>query len=118
MKRTGTTGLAAEMSAQEAQDLVRHCLDQGIVVPSRHFREELRDEGLQWIDAYTVLKTGIIYDPPEENIKSGEWKYRIQGAEPDGKWLIIVFCFKERNNVFLITIFSVKARSKNKKNKA
>ena len=68
-----------------------------------------------WIDAWTVLKFGNIYSPPEQNLKTGEWKYRVEGYEPDGKWIVVVFCFKTVNKIFLITVFSVKSRSKPKK---
>ena len=47
-------------------------------------------------------------------LKTGEWKYRVEGHEPDGKWLAIVFCFKKVKRAFLITVFSVESRSKSK----
>ena len=73
----------------------------------RHFTEELAADGLTLTEAYHVLRTGTVFDPPERNIKTGEWKYRIEGSEPDGKWLVIVFCFKEVDMTFLITIWSI-----------
>lgn len=57
-----------------------------------------------------VLKTGVIYTPPEVDIRTGEWKFRIEGYEPEGKWVGIVFSFKAINRAFLITIFSVESR--------
>src|SRR5262245_41223511 len=98
------------MSCREAADLLHYCLEHGEIVPTRHFREELASEGIPFEDAWTVLQRGIIYDPPEENMKTGEWKYRVQGHEPGGKWMVIVFCFKTIERVNLITIFSVQGR--------
>lgn len=99
----------------EAQDLLRHCLEAGEVIPGKHFREELKKEKLEWEAAWHVLKTGIVYSPPEQELKTGEWKYRVEGSEPDGKWLIIVFCFRTVDRTFLITVFSVEHRSKPKR---
>jgi hypothetical protein len=58
------------------------------------------------------MKSGAIYNPPEQDIKTGEWKYRIEGFAPDGEWLAIVFCFKTRKRAFLITVFAVESRGR------
>lgn len=103
--------LVAVLTAIEAQDLLRHCLTAGEVRPTEHFREELRKEGLILPDAWHVLRTGVIYDAAEQDIKSGEWKYRIEGDEPDGEKIAIIFCFKTIERVCLITIFAIERRS-------
>lgn len=93
---------------QEAQDLLHFCLEGGgEIIPSRHFRDELLNETLSFEDAWVVLRTGRIYEPPEPDIRSGESKFRVEGYEPGGKWLAIVFSFKTIARAFLITIFSV-----------
>ncbi len=100
------------MRTQEAEDLLHHCLDEGNVRYGTHFKVELRNEGVLIGDALDVLRRGRIYNPPEQDIKTGEWKYRVEGHEPDGKWLAIVFCFKAVDTAFLITVFSVQTRSR------
>jgi hypothetical protein len=65
-------------------------------------------------DALAVLKSGNIYDAPEPDIRTGEWKYRMEGYVPDGQWLAIVFCFKTRERAFLVTVFPVESRRRNK----
>jgi len=97
-------------NSQEAVDRLHHCLEQGEVIEGRHFRDELRKEGLVFEDAYVVLWSGVIYEPPEPDIKTGEWKWRIEGLEPDGKWLMIVFSFKTVDRAFLITVYSIEAK--------
>ena len=97
-------------SRPEAVKLLRECVRIGKVILGRHFRDELANEGLFFSDALRVLKTGQIYDEPEPDPKTGDWKYRVEGREVDGKWLAIVFCFKAVDTAFLITVFSVKTR--------
>ena len=97
---------------QEAVDLLRRCLEDGEAKHGRHFREELAKERLSYEDAWNVLLRGRIFDPPEQDIKTGEWKYRVEGRDPGGKWLAIVFAFKTVEMVFLITVFSIEARGK------
>ncbi len=104
--------LVERLYRQEAEDLLRHCLEGGEVIPGRHFREELAKEGAVFEDAWVVLRTGRIYDEPEPDIKTGEWKYRVEGYEPGGKWLVIAFSFKTLDRTFLITVFSVESRRK------
>jgi hypothetical protein len=101
--------LIERLSRSDAQKLLRRCMQSGEVVISKHFREELANEALEIADAFTVLRKGCILNEPEPDIKSGEWKYRIEGNEPGGKWLAIVFCFKPQDTAFLITVFSVRA---------
>ncbi len=100
------------MSRHDAQQLLRHCIEEGSVIPGFHFREELRNERIQLEDAYVVLAAGNIYDEPEQDLRTGRWTYRVEGYEPGGKWMAIVFRFGEMNGAFLITIFSVESRRK------
>ena len=91
---------------------MHHCLEDGEVVPGAHFRKELAKERATFVDAWAVLRNGQIYDPPEQDIKSGEWKYRVEGRTTDGERLVIVFCFESMEQTFLITVWSVEARRK------
>lgn len=97
---------------QEAQDLLRHCLESGEIIPGKHFRDELEKEAVSMVDAWAVLKTGRIYNPPEFHAGCQEWNYRIEGHEPGGKWLGIVFSFKAIDRTFLVTVFSVESKRK------
>ncbi|OFV99313.1 MAG: hypothetical protein A3F68_06785 [Acidobacteria bacterium RIFCSPLOWO2_12_FULL_54_10] len=85
-------------------------MEEGAVIAGRHFRDELANEGISMVDAWGILRCGHIFSPPEPDIKTGEWKYRIEGHEPGGKWMAIVFSFKTEDNAFLITIFSVRSK--------
>ena len=46
--------------------------------------------------------------PPEQDIKTGHWKYRLEGKDHEGKKMAIVFRFNENARGFLITIFSIR----------
>ena len=99
------------VTQETAHDILRDCLGGvGTVVPGKHFRDELRKEGLTVPDAWQVLRSGCIFNPPECDIKTGEWKYTIEGYAPDGTWLAIVFSFKQVNMAYLITVFSVETK--------
>lgn len=99
-------------TVQEAIDLLHHCLGSGEVIMGKHFREELAAENLTINDARVVMLSGGIYQPPDLDIKTGEWKYRVEGYEPGGKWLVVVFSFKTVDRAFLITVFSVESRGR------
>jgi hypothetical protein len=104
--------LVERLARVQAVELLRKCATTGKIIPGRHFRDELAKEGLIFTDALRVLKTGQIYEEPEHDIKSGEWKYRIEGSELDGRWFAIVFCFKAVDTAFLITVFSIASKGK------
>lgn len=96
------------LARAEAAHLVRHCLSAGRLIPTKHFREELANDGLDILDAHNVLRTGNIFHEPEPDIRSGDWKYRMEGTDLDGKPLAVVFCFKDESTGFLITAFSIR----------
>lgn len=100
------------LSRPEAVKLLRDCLRTGKIIPGKHFRDELAKEGLILPDALRVLKTGNIFQEPECDAKTGDWKYRVEGREADGQWLAIVFCFRAVDTAFLITVFSVEVKGK------
>ena len=104
--------LVDRLSNQDAQDLVRRCRVEGRIIVGRHFRDELANERLVLTDVWEVLRTGQIYGEPEPDIRTREWKYRMEGWEQGGKWLAIVFSFKAMDTAFLVTIFSVESRSR------
>ena len=95
------------LSRSEAQRLVRHCLSDSKVIFGRHFRDELAADGFDIQDAVAVLRTGQIYNEPEVDVKTREWKYRIEGKSIDGDRLAIVFCFKTIDTCFCITAFAL-----------
>ena len=76
----------------------------------RHCKRELANEGLEIGDAWTVLQTGRVYEAPEPDIRTGEWKYRLEGREPGGALIVIIFALKRLDSAYLITIFSVYGR--------
>lgn len=98
------------LKAEEATALLHRCLESGRTIPGRHYREELEKEGVSFEEAWGVLRAGAIYDPPERDVRTGEWKYRVEGYGPDGNWLVNVFSFKEMDTAFLITIWSVESK--------
>lgn len=95
-----------------ASDILRDCLSDGNVIPGKHFLDELKKEGLTIPDAWQVLRGGCIFNPPEPDIKSGEWKYTVEGYAPDGQWLAIVFSFKAVDTAYLITVFSIESKGR------
>jgi hypothetical protein len=93
--------------------MLRDCLGgHGNIVPGKHFLEELRNEGLTLQDAWLVLRSGCIRNPPEHDIKTGEWKYTVEGYTADGIGLAIVFSFKHVDRAYLITVFSIATKKR------
>jgi hypothetical protein len=95
-------------SRQDARTLLSHVLEEGNVRYGPHFRKALEDENVTIQDADVVLKRGQIFNEAEQDIKTGEWTYRVEGETPDKKKLAIVICFKTENDVFLITVFGLR----------
>jgi hypothetical protein len=100
----------ARMTREQAQDLLRHCMEQGEVLHGPHFRNALRDEKMKFWQVHPVLTSGIVYKEPEFDVRHGDWKYVVEGRATSGEWMNIVFCFETIEDVFLVTIFRVEGR--------
>lgn len=75
-----------------------------------HFKKALKDDGLDYVSIFPVLRKGRIHSQPEFDARFQEWRYKVEGREIDGKWVSIVFCFPEPTDTLLITAFVVKNR--------
>src|SRR5437764_10476 len=94
-------------SRDDALKRIRRCLDDGEVIPTKHFRDKLEELGLSMVEAMYVLRRGLILNEAEFDVRHQEWNYRIEGTEPDGEHVAIVFAFIEDASGLLITIFSI-----------
>src|SRR5437016_12367650 len=97
--------MTRRLSRQDAQALLRHCVENGIVEPHPHFLRALKDDGLGFVDVMPILKAGIVYDEPEFDVRFRQWRYKVEGSEPGGGWLAIVFTFRAAEETLLITAY-------------
>lgn len=74
---------------------------------TKHFREELANDDLTMEDVLRVCKSGAIVMEPEQDIKTGHWKYRIEGSTVDARHIAVVFRLRPDAGVF-ITVFERK----------
>jgi hypothetical protein len=52
----------------------------------------------------TVCRSGALVMSPEKDIRTGDWKYRIEGSTVERRDVAVVFCLKPGAAVF-ITVF-------------
>src|SRR5205085_7153273 len=98
---------ARRLSREDACRQVRDCVVRGDVILTKHFRDELQNEGLAVADAFYVLQHGSVFSEPEFSPRYQEWNYRMEGVEPDGQSVAIIFGFTSDETGLLITIFSI-----------
>jgi hypothetical protein len=105
------------LSPEEARTEIFMCAFDGYLLQTAHFQEKLSSLRISFGDATSVLmsETSRIYKPPEWDDAHHEWKYCLEGYEPDGKWLVIIFSFLSEGAAKLITVFSGKPRTKPRK---
>jgi len=96
-------------SKDDAERFIKQCLQDGAIKETHHFRCELDKEGLSIVDAQIVIRRGYVFDEPELDIRTGEWKYRIAGTAPEGLFVTIVFCIDCDGYAVLITVFCDRA---------
>jgi hypothetical protein len=94
----------APLSKDRAKAALNRCLNEGSVIYSQHFREELANDDLTTEDILAVCRSGAVLMAPEKDIKTGQWKYRIEGITADRRQVAVVFTFRSETAVF-ITVF-------------
>ena len=47
----------------------------------------------------------MIFVEPEKDIKTGDWKYRIEGCTADQEYIALVFTLKPERKAVFITAF-------------
>ncbi len=55
-------------------------------------------------DVLAVSRSGVIVMSPEKDIRTGAWKYRIEGLTAERRSIAVVFCLRSDAAVF-ITVF-------------
>jgi hypothetical protein len=80
------------------------CLEDGTVSYTRHFRDELASDDLTIEDVLAACRSGAIVMAPEKDIRTGHWKYRIEGITAERRSIAVVFSLLPHAAVF-ITVF-------------
>lgn len=97
----------APLTRDEAKAVLNRCLEEGVVSYTKHFRDELTDDDLSTEDVLRISRSGAIIEAPEKDIKTGQWKYRIEGITSDSRRVAVVFVLRPQMAVF-ITVFERK----------
>jgi hypothetical protein len=80
----------------EAKKLIQAICLQGVVISSRHAKEELAQDDLTVVDARNVLRGGKILEEPE--LENGTWRYRVQTAQ-----IVVVVAFVSESKLKIVT---------------
>ena len=83
---------------------MNRCLEEGSVIYTQHFGKELANDNLTTQDVLAVCRSGAVIMEPEKDIKTGQWKYRIEGITIERRKAAVVFTLKPSLAVF-ITVF-------------
>ena len=78
----------------------------GRVFPSRHAKDMMKERNISMQDILWAFKYGKVLDPPEPNINTGDWKYKIVGNGIDIDNLsVVVTINEEKQHLIIITVF-------------
>ena len=94
------------LSRDRAKAKLNRCLEDGTVVYTQHFRDDLAIDDLTMEDVLAVCRSGAVIMEPEEDIRTGHWKYRMEGTTADLRRVAMVFTFRPELAV-CITVFEV-----------
>lgn len=85
----------------EAKKLIQAICREGVIVSSRHAREELAADDLTTVDVMNVLRAGRILEQPE--LIEGTWRYRVHTPQ-----MVVVVAFVSESKLKLVTAWRKK----------
>lgn len=87
-------------SGEEAKRIFQQAWKEGSVILTKHCRERMKERDIDNNDLIMLARLGAVFDPPEIDIKTGEWKYTIERRKP---LLKAVFTVLSGNKIRLLT---------------
>ena len=78
-----TNQVEALLTNDRTKAKLNRCLNEGAIIYSKHFRAELANDDPTTEDILAVCRFGAMIMAPEKDIKTGQWKYRIEGITVD-----------------------------------
>lgn len=88
-------------SNRDAQKIFRQAWQEGGAILTHHCRIRMSEREVDTNDLMTLSRTGVVADPPECDIKTGEWKYIIERKKP---LLKAVFTIPGKDTVRILTV--------------
>jgi hypothetical protein len=95
------------MAPAQAVAALRACIESGEVILTKHAIDEMLADGISRIELFRVLENGNIFQPAEQDMKTGEWKYRVE-SNITGRPIASVFKFVRIDRTVIITVFEVR----------
>jgi hypothetical protein len=95
----------APLTKAQAKAHLNLSLDDGFVIYTRHFKDELARDGLTMEDVLAICHSGVVLMAPEKDIRTGDWKYRIEGCTADREDVALIFTLKPERKAVFITAF-------------
>ncbi len=91
----------------EVAAIIRHCLERGTAVPTKHFRGRGFQRSYTLQDALNVLEFGqVSSDPPEWNERAKGWTYQVHGPDLEGDvFTVVVGIGARKDSVWLVTAY-------------
>ena len=92
-----------QYSIEVARAIFKKSVRQGAFISTKHARKRMHERQVDNNDILGLARTGVVLNPPELDIKTNEWTYRI---ESDSLGLKAVFTIPDPNRVRLITVIT------------
>ncbi len=92
------------LNRNEARKLIQQICRDGVVVSSRHAKEELANDDLTTVDAMNVLRAGRILEEAEQQAHGG-WTYRVSTDH-----LVVVVAFESESKLKIVTAWRKKKK--------
>ena len=92
---------APPYTRKEAQRIFQRAFKEGAVILTHHGRLRMRQRGIDTNDLLALARSGTVFNPPEPDIKTDQWKYLIERPRPRLK---AVFIIEEQRKVRILTV--------------
>lgn len=93
------------LPSDDALDLIRKHFNDGNIIPTKHFKNQIKKRNISMQDVILVVKNGTIKRKAEKDLITSSWKYRVEGQSIDGEDTAIIISIEDEETSTLVTAF-------------
>jgi hypothetical protein len=75
-----------------------------------HAREEMAADAVSLVDVVQVLRSGTVRQAPDRDVRTGDWKVRVEGRCDDREIVVVVVPETARPELRVVTVWEGKRR--------
>ena len=93
------------ITIQQAPKIIAGAVKDGRVSITKHAKGQMAKRDIIMTDVLRVLQKGHIFQPPDRDVKTGAWVYRVEGHTVDSVSVKVAVEITDAGDINVVTVF-------------